>query len=235
MKHYRKTAGALVAICLLPGLGLQAAENYGASLKAGDEHRKNQKPDAAIVEYDAALGQSDSEAARALPIGKKGYVMAFDKKDYAAALKLAQEALAITESAPVAQVTALQVLAECQMKGDKNYAEAVKTLEKATKLQGVDWAQPMLAVTLGDCLRFSGQFDPALDSYRRSIDMPAADSAIKAIAYLSIGLTWQYSKNDPKKARAAYAAAEAMNPGLKAEIATHVAKLVEVAPEPAKP
>ncbi|MEI8036787.1 MAG: hypothetical protein WCJ14_00205 [Verrucomicrobiota bacterium] len=225
MKHHSGLWSTCLLATVLAAGGLCAAENYQASLQAGDAQRQSQHPDAALTEYEAALGQAATDTERALAMGKKGYVLAFDRKDYPAARALVLQALALENTAPVAQVTALQVMAECQMKADKNYAAATTTLEKAGQLAGVDWAQPMIALSLGDCRRFAGQFDQAMASYQRIVDMPDADATIKAIAHLNQGLTWQYDRQDFAKAKLAYAAALALKPDLKAEVDGHLARM----------
>ena len=224
-----KPTTSLVSVCILATAlatgALGAAETYQASLQAGDAQRLGHHPEAALTEYEAALGQAATATERSLAMGKKGYVLAYDRKDYPAAREQAQQALALEGAEPVAQVTALQVLAECQMKADKNFAGAAALLEKAAKLEGVDWAQPMVALSLGDCWRFAGQFDQAMACYQRIVAMPNADATIKAIAQLNQGLTWQYDRQDFPKAKLAYAAALALKPDLKAEIDGHLARI----------
>ncbi len=223
----------LLAYALSAGV-LCAAETYQESLQAGDENRKNNNFDVALTEYEAAIGQAANDTESSLAFGKKGYTLAFDKKDYPAAREQVGKAIALEGAGPIAQVTASLVQAECLMKVDKNFKEAAAVLEKAAALEGVDWAQPNVALALGDCLRFSGQFDKALASYQKVVDLSAAGSGVKAVAHLNMGLTWQYDKTDYDKAKAAYATAVALRPDLKPEVDAHLAKIpaVDAAAEP---
>lgn len=225
MKQKKRPSSAWMLACALSVGVLCAAENYQASLKAGDENRKSNKPDAALTEYEAAIGLAANATESSLAFGKKGYVLAFDKKDYPAAREQVRKALALESAGPIAQVTALLVEAECLMKADKNFKEAAAVLEKAGALEGVEWAQPNVALTLGDCFRFSGQFDKALVSYQKVVDLSLADSGVKAVAHLNMGLTWQYDRTDYDKAKASYATAVALRPDLKSEVDTHLAKI----------
>lgn len=220
----KKITIALAAL-LAAALSAPAAENYTASLKAGDGHRDARNTELALSEYGAAAAQAANGTERALAIGKKAVVFAYDQRNYAAARVAAEEALRIPDIAPVARVTALQVLAECLIKADKNYPAAAKLLEEAAQLPDVDWAQAAIALSLGDCYRLSGQFDQALSSLGLVMNLPTADDNMKAIANLNMGFTYQYGLQDAEKARAAYAKAVALKPALKAEIDTHLAKL----------
>jgi tetratricopeptide (TPR) repeat protein len=234
MKRNKRNPNACLLVYALAAGMLCAAETYQESLQAGDENRKNHNSDAALTEYEAAIGQAANATESSLAFGKKGYVLAFDKKDYPAAREQAGKALALESAGPIAQVTALLVQAECLMKADKDFKEAAVVLEKAAALEGVDWAQPNVALTLGDCFRFSGQFDKALASYQKVVDLSAADSGVKAVAHLNMGLTWQYDKPDYDKAKAAYATAVIIRPDLQSEVDAHLAEIPagEAAAEP---
>lgn len=202
-----------------------AGDTYSSSLSAGDAARAAKKTGEAVTEYELAVGQATTDTERSLAKGKLALVFAFDQKDYEKAKALADEAMATGNPGPIARVTALQALAGCQMHGDEDYEAASETLNTALELQTVEWAQPILANMLGDSYRFSGRFDEALAAYGRVNEMPAANDDMKAIAQLNIGITQQYGMKDPDQARAAYQAALALKPGLKAEVDGHLSRL----------
>ena len=217
-------AGFLAAALGLSAGLLNAADSYDASLKAGDEHRKSKEYEPALAEYDAALGLASNDGMKALALGKKGGIY-LDLKNYSSAKAAAQEALEYKGLAPVARVIALQVLADCQMKDDKDYVAAIDTLEQALSLDGVAWAQPSLYLSLGDSYRFSGKFENALETYQRIPALPSANDGVKAIAYLNIGLTHQYNLRDEDQAKAAYKKAVELNPSLKNEVGEHLSRI----------
>lgn len=204
---------------------LQAADTYTASLQAGDTARRAKKPDVALTEYEAAEGQAKTDTERGLAKGKAAMVYAFDLNEYAKGKELAEEVLGGSATGPVALVTAIQALAQCQMIGDEDYDGAAETLNFGFGLGGVDWAQPILSNMLGDCYRFGKRFDEALAAYRRVEEMPEANADIKAIALLNTGITYQYGLNDAENAREAYAAAVVLKPSLKGEVEDHLGKL----------
>ncbi len=221
----RIAIAGIAAAALSLGAGvLSAADSYDASLKAGDEHRKNKEYEPAIVEYDAALGLASNDGMKALALGKKGGIYV-DLKNYSAAKAAAQEALEYKGLAPVARVIALQVLADCQIRDDKDYVAAIDTLEQALALEGVAWAQPTLCLSLGDSYRFSGKFENALEAYQRVPALPSVSDGSKAIAYLNIGLTYQYNLRDEEQAKAAYKKAVELNPTLKNEVDEHLSRI----------
>jgi len=221
----RNALAGAIAVALGLGAGtLPAADTYDASLKAGDEHRKNKEYEPALAEYEAALGLASDSGMKALALGKKGGIY-IDLKDYSSAKAAAQEALEYKGLAPVARVIALQVLADCQLKDDKDYVAAIDTLEQALTLEGVDWARPSLNLSLGDCYRFSGKFDKALESYQRIPAQPSASAGIKAIAFLNTGITCQYNLRDEDQAKAAYKKAVELNPALKVEVDEHLVRI----------
>lgn len=215
---------ALVLSGGLLGL-LPAAESYEESLSAGDAHRAAGEAEKALAEYEEALGQASNETEKALALGKQGVVQAFDEKDYAAAAKLADEALALEGIAAVAEVTALQVRAECEAKGEKNHARAANVLEEALKLEGVDWSRPGLLLSLGDARRHLGKFDEAISAYEEVLGIDGVSAPMKAVAHLNIGLTWQYDLRKPDKARESYASAVELNEALGSEVEEHLGRL----------
>lgn len=215
----------LLALVLLVGsAGLRAAGDYPASLKAGDERLQAKNFDQALVEYRAALAQAANDTETGLALGKQAHVLASGQKDYAAAKPLAEKALALPNAKAVARVTALQALAECQMRGDKDFQAAAKTLVQALALDDVEWAQPSLRLSLGDCYRGCGQFEEALAVYQRVVETKTVDSGTRAVAQLNLGLTWQYNLKDCEKAKAAYATAVKLLPRLQQEVDGHLAR-----------
>jgi tetratricopeptide (TPR) repeat protein len=160
-----------------------------------------------------------------LALAKKGYVLAYEKKDYAKAREAVDEALKVEGLAPVARVTALQVLAQCQMKTDKNYQEAAGNLEAALKLEGVDWAKPGLTMDLGNCYRELHDDPKALATYQQLIAMANADKAMKAGAHLFCGFIYQYGLKEAENAKKSYAAAVELRPDLKKEVDGHLGRL----------
>ncbi|NBT90382.1 MAG: hypothetical protein EBT50_06060, partial [Verrucomicrobia bacterium] len=111
-----------------------AAANYNDSLKAGDDAMNAGNSDLAMQEFEAAMGHAVAEGEKSFAKAKKAYVLAFRKKDYGAARKELEGVVSINTLSPVAQLTVLQVLAECQMRGDRNFLEAAVNLEKAAAL-----------------------------------------------------------------------------------------------------
>ena len=215
---------SVLAICAV-AQPLGAAETYQDSLAAGDRLRGEGKADEALAEYVVATGQAANTTEKALALGKRGMILAYEEKDYAAARKLADEALALVDIRPVAEVTALQVLAECEAKGSQNHARAALALEKALKLEGVDWSRPGLLLSLGDARRHLGKFQEAIAAYREVLDSEGIDAPMKAVAHLNTGLTWQYDLKDAAKARSSYEAAVGLNAALKPEVDDHLSRL----------
>lgn len=214
-----------VGILLMLASTALAAGTYHDSLVEGDRSLTSRQADAALQAYDAAVGQSKSDGERALALGKKGYVLAYLKKDYPQAREAVDAALEVKDLAPVARVTILQVLAHCQMQADKDYEAAAKNLEEALSLEGVEWAKPALMLALGDCRRESGKMDDALATYASLLAMEAADSNLKAVAHLCSGFIYQYDRHDAAKARDCYANAVKLRPDLKPEVDGHLGRL----------
>lgn len=211
---------ALFAAALI-ATAARAADTYENSLKAGDSLRGQGQFEKAVEEYDAAADQAATDTERALAHGKQAIVLACDLKDYVAAKDAVNEGLKFQNVDAVAEVTVLQAQAECLIKGEKNYKSAATVLERALKLQGVDWARPGLSLSLGDAYRLSGQFEKAFATLDSIIASATIEPPLKAIAALNKGLTYQYGLKDFSAAKAAYAQAVQFNPELKSEIASH--------------
>lgn len=215
---------AIVFVFLQSHLCAQPVDPYTDKLKAGDTKAAAGDFAGAAADYDAAFADAKTPTQSALARGKKALVLA-QKKDFPAAREAAEGALAISGSIePVAEVTALQALAKCQLEG-KDYAGALASVSRADSLQGVDWAKADVAMIRGDAERGAGKFDAAVASYRSILDMTGVSNELKGVAWLNIGLTEQYSLKNGANAKEAYSKAGELNPGLKAEVETHVAKI----------
>ena len=225
MKSPAAWACLLASMFILAPVTARAAEGYNESLRAGDAAMAAGKSDVALQEFESAVSQSKSDGERSLALGKKGYVLAFAKQDYAKAREAAEKALEVEQLAPVARVTGLQVLSQCQMKADKDFVAAQANLEKAMKLEGVDWAKPALALSLGDCYRSNGDLDKALETYQSILAMEKAAPNLKAGAHLCSGFIYQYDRKDAAEARKCYEQAVALRPDLKKEVDGHLGRL----------
>jgi tetratricopeptide (TPR) repeat protein len=216
---------ALSAVLFMPFVALaQSADPYTEKLKAGDAKSASGDQAGAAADYEAAVADAQTPTQRTLALGKKAMALA-QKQDFVAARQAAENALATTAPIePVAQVIALQALAKCQLH-EKNYASALESATRAGGLSGVEWAKPELAMIRGDAERGTGKFDAAVVSYRSILDLPGVSNEFKGVAWLNIGLTEQYSLNNGANAKEAYTKASELNPGLKAEIETHLAKI----------
>ena len=221
----RLKLGSAALIVAFSSVTVLAAESYQASLKAGDANRKAMEYEAAISEYSEAYEQAANNTQKALALGKKAYVYAYDKRDYLQARGLANKALMLNDVEPVAEVTLLQVVAECQFREDKDHETAVATLEKALALEGVDWAKPTLALAMGDCYRLSNEPGLACKAYYRVLDMPSANKKVRATALLNIGLARQYGLRAYPEARDAYNKAIELNPDLQTEVEDHLSRI----------
>ena len=216
--------GLLVGIAMMAHEG-EAAETYGVSLSAADAALGKGDADTALSELAAALAQSTNDGEKGLALAKKGYVLAFIKQDLAGARTAVDESLKIQGLAPVAKVTALHVLAHCQMKAEKNFSGAQANLVEAKALPGVDWAKPGIESSLGDCYRDLRQLDKAMESYNALLGMANAGADLKAGANLNIGFIYQYDRKDFAKAREYYNAALALQPTLKTEVDRHIGSM----------
>jgi tetratricopeptide (TPR) repeat protein len=216
---------ALSVVLFMPFVALaQSADPYTEKLKAGDAKSASGDQAGAAADYEAAVADAQTPTQRTLALGKKAMALA-QKQDFVAARQAAENALATTAPIePVAQVIALQALAKCQLH-EKNYASALESATRAGGLSGVEWAKPELAMIRGDAERGTGKFDAAVVSYRSILDLPGVSNEFKGVAWLNIGLTEQYSLNNGANAKEAYTKASELNPGLKAEIETHLAKI----------
>ncbi len=222
--HASLSVAATLILALCVGL-CAAAETYPASLRAGDEAAAAGRHDEAVGEYEAAAAQAGDPTEHAVALGKLARVHLHGRRDHDAARATAERALAITDARPIGRVTALEVLARCQMRSDRDFDGAAETIRRAMELEGVEWAQPNLALMLGDCHRLSGRAREAIASYERALGMAQAGDALKGVAHLNIGLTQQYGLRSPAEARASYGRAVELNPDLRGEVEGHLRSL----------
>jgi tetratricopeptide (TPR) repeat protein len=217
----------LVVGALVLGLcgAVRAEGTFQDSIKAGDAAMNEKRSADAIAAFEKAKSEAGSNTDQAIALGKIGFVQAYHLKDYAAARKSVDAALALSDIHAVAKVTALQVKAECLMKSDNDFAAAATTLKEALALEGVDWAKPGLTLALGDAQRFGGDPDAALASFKSVLDLSNATDPIKAVAHLCTGQIQQYGKHDFEAARSAYAKAVELNPALREEVDQHTSKM----------
>lgn len=208
---------------LVSALG-QSADPYTAKLQAGDAKFVSGDQNGAVADYEAALADAQTPTQRALALGKKAMVLV-QMRDYPTAREAADSALSTNGSIEsVAEVTALQALAKCQLH-EKDYPGALDSMSRAGELSGIEWAKPELAMIRGDAERGTGMFDAALASYRSILDMPEVSSGFRGVAWLNIGLTEQYGLKNGLNAKEAYVNAGELNPGLQAETEAHMAKI----------
>lgn len=201
-----------------------AADPYTDKLKAGDAKAASGDQAGAAADYDAAVSDAQTPTQRALALGKKAMVLV-QTKDYPAAREAADSALSTSASIePVAEVTALQALAKCQLH-EKNFSGALESMLRADTLSGVDWAKAGSAMIRGDAERGSGNHDAAITCYRSVLEMPGVSDDFKGVAWLNIGLTEQYSLKNGAAAKEAYTKAAELNPGLKDEAESNSAKI----------
>jgi len=215
---------AAVLLLLIGGHAALAAEGFTASLQAGDAAFNAKDYATAAREFSAAADQASGTGEKSLALAKQAYIKGV-QEDWAGAKALAREALAIEEIKPVGKVTALEVLGRVQMRHEKDFTGAVKTLEEARQLEGVEWAIPIITLMLGDCYRQTGEPEKALTAYGDVSSLNQSNPFMKATASLCAGLTQQYDLRDVDKAKVAYAKAVQLNPGLKKEVDAHLSKL----------
>jgi tetratricopeptide (TPR) repeat protein len=202
-----------------------AAGSYSESLQAADAALGAAQPEVALQEIATALTQAANDGERALAVAKKAYVLAFSRQDYSGARQAANQALEVEGLAPVAKVSALQALAQCQIEADRDIAGAITSLETAMQLPDVDWAKPDIGFTLAESYRESMQLNKAFDTYQRVTEMANAHADMKANSYLHMGFIFQYDRKDAAGARQAYAKAVELRPTLQAEVDRHLGSL----------
>lgn len=223
-KPTRIAAMALFAMTMTTPLH---AGQYAESLSAADAALNAGRPGPALDAIQAALAIATNPGERGLALAKKAYVLAFSMQNYPEARSAAETALALPDMEPVVQVTALQALAECQIKAHRDFTGAINNLETAMALPGVDWAQPGVGFALAEAYRESMLLQQAFDAYQRVTGMANASPDLKANAWLHMGFIYQYDRKDAAGARHAYARAVEFRPNLQTDVASHLAKLTE--------
>ena len=224
IKNNAFTFFALAALACCQATSAFAGADYASSLKAGDAALETNK-DLALSEYEAATTQGTSDGATAFAQAKKAYVLAFKFKDYAKARAAVEEAQKVTQLSPVAEMTVLQVLAECQMRDEKNYKEAAANLEKAVALPGNAPAIPYLNLNLADCYRENGDFQKAIKTCEAVLATPGLPAAAQSAAYFSMAMTYQYGLLDFENAKKSYTKAGELNPATKENAKVHLSKM----------
>lgn len=193
----------IITTCLTllawPTIG-RAAEDFRASIRAGEAANAAGDHAAAIAEFDEALIQAKNNTDRGIALSKKGDVLAYKLNEYGPALELAETALELDGAHAVARVMALRVKAHSLMqikrnkpRAERDFSLAQSAIEQGLALEGVAWARPGLGLMLGDCHRFAGQFEEALAAFEAVPEMEAASDGVKAVSHLNRGLTYQYS------------------------------------------
>lgn len=216
----------LATLTVTATLAVHGFENtFQTAIQTGDEHRGHNASDLALEEYQRALDLAGSDTERAIAYSKRAEVLAYDLQDCPRAKEEAEKALDLRKSEPVGHVTALQALAKCQMAHDRDFAAAADTIERALRLDGVDWAKPNLNLMLGDCYRETGEPRKALSAYEEVIDHERADDGMIGTAYFNIGMTQQYMMNNPARARRAYEKALEHRSFLDVEVQKHLSNM----------
>ena len=228
MKHVNQIVIAAITLLIVIPAQHAAAEAFPDAMQQGEALRKEGKHEEAVGSFKEAFRHARNDTERGLALGKQAYVYAFDLEDYEKARPLAKQALALEEAKAVSNVTAMRVIGQCQMKGDKDYDAAAETIAEALSLLGVDWARPSLAMMLGDCYRLSKRPYQAIYAYSTVNLMEGTNDAIKGVAWLNIALTHHYTLRDAEAAKEAYDIAVKLNSGLSEEINGHLKRLAEL-------
>ena len=212
------------ALLLLISLtsNLFAGENFQASIESADGLLEQNQFDAAVGELETAFRQADNDTQRGIALGKQAEVHSYNLGDHDAARELVKRSLALANAQPVARVTALKILARCQIEADNDHAAAIATLHQAATLRGVDWAQPTILLMLGDSYRAIGKHEEAIKTYRRVPRVPDVQETVSAIAYLNTGIVYQYDLRQLDRAKPFFDKALEMNPSLRDEVSKHL-------------
>ncbi len=201
-----------------------SAEEQSAFKNSLNEAKKlryeKKYPDAAKA-YDAAFGAAKSETDRAIALSRKAHMYAIDMRDCDKAEEAATAALRHRKSHAVGHITALEVLAYCKIQ-DKKYDHALTIVKKAEKMEGVDWAQGSIQMLKGDAYRLSGEPQEALKVFSKLVEREGLNNQFRGVAYLNLGLTYQYGLRQPEEAKQAYKNAVKYNDSLKSEVAGHL-------------
>ena len=100
MKIKRVVIGAAVLLFAAKPAALMGAEEFHASIRAGEESRQQRQYNAALSEFDTAKSQAATDTERGLALGKQAEIYAYDLKDFASARRAATSVPAATISKP---------------------------------------------------------------------------------------------------------------------------------------
>ena len=219
---YRSIAATLLAFLTCVAIPTFAAEDFSAFIESSDELRQQKRFDEALKQLRSAFSHAANSTERGIALGKQAEVLSYDLNNHAEARKVANVSLALPKAGPIARVTALKVLARCQMLADEDHDAAISTLTRAAAIQGVDWAQPTILLMLGDCYRAKGKHEEAIRTYGRVTQISAAPNSVQGVAYLNAALVYQYDLHRLDRARLHYDKAAALNPALQIEVVNHL-------------
>ncbi|MEZ6086429.1 MAG: glycoside hydrolase family 99-like domain-containing protein [Pirellulaceae bacterium] len=209
-----------------------AQSDFQGLIQSGDRLRDAQQFDQALDQYEAAFAHAMTDTDRGIAFAKQAEVYSDDLADYVAAGELAGKAIELQDAAPAARVTALKVLARCQMQTNADYPAAIRNLKEALSLRDVDWAKPVLLLMLGDCYRFSDDYAQAIAAYSRVAKSSQANTEVKAIAYLNAGIVNRYGLKNVERAKLFFQKAVQLHPELEPEAMRHQEVMTA---EPLKP
>lgn len=210
--------------CLLMSLSPAADEKtqtYREHLQQAESAIYSQDYALADQHFEQAFRTAATDTEKALALGKRAHMLAYKQKKYSEAMRQVGFARRYKDIKPVAAVTLYLTEAECLMKDGETYTEAATILEKAVALEGVDWALPGGYLKLGDCYRLSGRPEKAIEAYQKVLELPKVTDKAKSVAWLNIGMTYQYPLRDEGRARSAYDRAVKLDEGLASAIAVH--------------
>lgn len=221
MKHFVYAAVVLFALTAVRGL---EAGSFGESIELGDQNRTHGDYDLAVSHYSEALDAARNDTEKALALSKRALVQAFNLDNCREADKDARDALKLNRSGDIGHVGAYEAQAKCEMKDD-NHKKASRLLEKAQKLDKVDFAMPNIHLMLGDCYRAMGEYEDALKTYAAVKDFSTATDGTIAVAHLNRGMTYQYNLKDNGAAKNEYDQALKLNKYLQKDVDVHFSNM----------
>lgn len=215
----------LSSLFFLGTLSLQADEvlTYSERLKEASQAIYHEEFENAKTQFTEAHKIATTNTERALALAKYSHMLAYKQKDYDQAMEQAEKGLEYKDIKPVAKVTLLQVKAKCLMQ-EEDYEEAAKVVKEALELENVEWARPPLYLSLGDCHRFTGEPEKAIEAFGKVPELEKASSSVIAVAYLNQGMTYQYNLRDEAAARKAYAKVKDVSENFNSVIDEHLSK-----------
>lgn len=211
-------------ICALPAFTLRADALYTRTLQEAAELKARREYAKALETYDMAVQRASTPMEEALAEIKKAHLLTYSMDRHGEAFAISDQVLKVKDLKPVVEVTARQVRARCLIK-DGDYEDAAKDLVRGLELEGVDWARPGLILSLGDCHRFTDEPEKAIRIYRRLTDDADMGDKSRGVAWLNIGMTYQYNLRGKDDAREAYRKALSLNDELESGIHVHLESL----------